>query len=134
MSMEFLGVGAAEALVVFVLILILVGPQRFPEMMRQGGRWYRIARGFTSEVMKDVRAAVDEIEQDVKDDPDLLSVRDLGSFGSDLERDLDETRRDLDRTGTDAAAAAGGAASRAPRPISSARSASGAATPRQPSR
>ncbi len=131
--MEFLGVGAAEALLVFVLILILVGPQRFPEIMRQGGRWYRIARGYTSEVMKDVRAAVDEIEQEVNEESgDLQSIRDLTNVGREIEEDFAATKRDVDAAGADTAAAArsGTETTRnTPRPISSARSAASPARP-----
>ena len=66
--MSLFGVGAGEALVVLVLAMIVVGPQRFPEIARQGGRWYRIARQYSNEVMKDVRAAVDDIEQEINEE------------------------------------------------------------------
>ncbi len=101
--MNLFGVGASEALLVLVLALIVVGPQRFPEIARQGGRWFRLARGYTDEVMKDVRSAVDEIEQEINDE-----TSDFASFG-DLTKDLRSIREDVEtvtkETTTDAKAA-----------------------------
>jgi Sec-independent protein translocase protein TatA len=83
--MSLFGVGAMEAGLVLVIALVLVGPQRFPEIAREGGKWYRIARRFTAEVTKDLRVAVDEIESEIKAEAeDLQSVRELGSLDADL--------------------------------------------------
>ena len=49
--MNLFGVGVFEALLVAIIGLIIVGPNKFPEMMKQAGRWFRIARAFSSEVM-----------------------------------------------------------------------------------
>ncbi len=83
--MNLFGVGAPEAGVILLIALILIGPQNFPQVMRQAGRWYRVARAFSNEVMKDVRSAVDEIEQEVKRETgDLESLRELTNLDSDL--------------------------------------------------
>lgn len=83
--MNLFGVGASEALLVLVLALIVVGPQRFPEVARQAGRWYKLARGYSDEVMKDVRAAVSEIEQEINEETsDLKSLGDVGDVGGEL--------------------------------------------------
>ena len=83
--MSLFGVGAMEAGLVLVIALVLVGPQRFPEIARQGGKWYRVARRFTAEVTKDVRAAVDEIEHEIKvETADLQSVRELADLDAEL--------------------------------------------------
>jgi len=83
--MSLFGVGAMEAGLVLVIALVLVGPQRFPEIAREGGKWYRIARRFTAEVTKDLRVAVDEIESEIKAEAEeLQSVRELGNLGEDL--------------------------------------------------
>lgn len=96
--MNFFGVGPAELGLVFVIALIVVGPQRFPEIMRSTGRWYRMARAYSNEVMKDVRSAVDDIEREVKaETDDLKSVRDFADLGEDLR----EAQRDADSLGRD---------------------------------
>ncbi|MCK9485112.1 MAG: twin-arginine translocase TatA/TatE family subunit [Dehalococcoidia bacterium] len=101
--MNFFGVGPAEAGVVFVIALIVIGPQRFPEIMRQAGRWYRVARAYSNEVMKDVRAAVDEIEQEVRaETDDLRSVRELTDLKADL-KDARESVEAIQRDTRDAA-------------------------------
>ncbi|MDP6606630.1 MAG: twin-arginine translocase TatA/TatE family subunit [Dehalococcoidia bacterium] len=106
MGPELFGVGAAEAVLVFVIALILVGPQRFPDIARQGGRWYRVARGYTAEITKDVRAAIDELEEEVKASADDLNeVRELGEeMGADLQQagtDLDKIGAETERDMTD---------------------------------
>lgn len=107
MSIPILGIGVGEALLILVLTLLLVGPKRFPEVMRQVGRWYKIARGFTTEVMKDVRAAVDEIEEEINTETeDLRSVRDLADVRGEVERDLSDARREADQAGRETEQAA----------------------------
>lgn len=92
--MELLGVGAFEVLLVLVIALIVVGPQRFPELARQGGRWYRIARRYTAEITADLRGAMSDLENEVKSDTDdLRSIRDIGR---ELRSGMDETLGDLD--------------------------------------
>jgi sec-independent protein translocase protein TatB len=99
MGPELFGVGAAEAVLVFVIALVLVGPQRFPDLARQGGRWYRIARRYTAEITKDVRSAIDEIEEEVRTETeDLKIVRELGE---DMETQFKETSADLDAIGAE---------------------------------
>ena len=95
--MDLFGVGFAEAGLVFLLALILIGPQRFPEIARQAGRWYRTARTFTDSVMADVRAAVDEIEEEIAEQND--GVRPIQEFQN--------IRRDIAQIGEETAAAAG---------------------------
>ncbi len=90
--MNAFGVGAAEAGLVLLIALILIGPQNFPSVMRQAGHWYRIARRYSTEVMKDVRSAVDEIESEVKRETgDLVSPRELSEMQSDLRQVKSET-------------------------------------------
>ena len=96
--MSLFGVGAGEAALVLVLALIVVGPQRFPEIARQGGRWYRLARQYSNEVMKDVRSAVDELETEIKSETDDLQS--MTSIGEDLRA----IRDDVDSVGSESAA------------------------------
>ena len=85
MGPELFGVGALEALLVMVIALMVAGPQRLPEIARQAGRWYRIARRYTSEITTDLRGALNELEEDVKaDTEDLRSVRDIGDDLEDI--------------------------------------------------
>ena len=96
MGPELFGVGFAEAVLVLVIMLIVVGPQRMPQVAREAGRWYRIARRYTAEITADVRSGLDEIEQEVKaETDDLQSIREIGD---ELETDLQETQANLRET------------------------------------
>jgi sec-independent protein translocase protein TatB len=89
--MELFGVGAGEALLVLVVTLLVVGPQRFPEIAREGGKYFRMARRFTAEVMDEVKGAINELEQEVNAD-ELKAVRELGAgLDADMRRIGSET-------------------------------------------
>jgi Sec-independent protein translocase protein TatA len=130
--MNFFGVGPAEAGLVFVIGLLVVGPQRFPEIMRQAGRWYRVARAYSNEVMKDVRAAVDDIEREVKAETDDLNfARELSDLKGDLDvkADLKDAQKAVEAVGKETQAAAGGGT---PSVRPSVRAAENAAKPADP--
>ena len=105
MGPELFGVGAAEAVLVFVIALILVGPQRFPEIARQSGRWYQVARRYTAEVTKDVRGAIDDLEEEVK--AETADLREVRTIGEELETGVQATGDDLDAIGDDVEASTG---------------------------
>ena len=62
--MEFLGIGLPELLVILLLILIVVGPNRLPEMAAQLARFLRAARRYSSQVTKDFNETVAELEEE----------------------------------------------------------------------
>ena len=69
-----------EAGLVLLVTLLVVGPNRFPEIAREGGKWYRTARRYANEVMKDVRGAMDELETEIKTQTeDLKEIREIGT-------------------------------------------------------
>ncbi len=95
--MDFFGVGAMEAGLILVVTLLVVGPHRFPEIAREGGKWYRTARRYADEVMKDVRGAMEELETEVKSQTeDLKEIREIGR---DLSVSSDETLREIREIG-----------------------------------
>ena len=110
--MELLGVGAGEALVVFVITLIVVGPQRFPEIARQAGRYYRMARRYATHVTADVRGAMSELEAEVGAQKEAIEA--VGAeIGEGVAGAVEETRgelRALERSTRDAVGGEGGAA------------------------
>lgn len=106
--MELFGVGVPELGLIMLIALVVVGPQRFPEIARQMAHWIRTARAFTDAVMKDVRAAVDEIEQEVTTANDGVNpIRELKELRGELNaaaRDAASTVNDATSTVADAAA------------------------------
>ncbi|MGE3856265.1 MAG: twin-arginine translocase TatA/TatE family subunit [Dehalococcoidia bacterium] len=98
--MELFGVGIPEIGLIMLIALVIVGPQRFPEVARQLAHWIRTARAFTDAVMKDVRSAVDEIEQEVTAANDGVNpIREL----EDLRKELGTAAQDANATVADAA-------------------------------
>jgi Sec-independent protein translocase protein TatA len=106
--MELFGVGIPELGLVLLIALVIVGPQRFPEVARQIAQWIRTARSFTDAVMQDVRAAVDEIEQEVT----------AANDGVNPIRELQELRKELGTAAQDATSTVSEAATLPPEPIS----------------
>ena len=87
-----------EAGLVLLVTLLVVGPNRFPEIAREGGKWYRTARRYANEVMKDVRGAMDELETEIKTQTeDLKEIREIGR---DLTTSSDSTLREIREIGT----------------------------------
>ncbi len=84
--MDLFGVGIFEALLVLVVALIVVGPNKFPEIARSAGRWFTVARNYASEVRSDIESATAEIESEVKKEQDLV-----GGIGDDLSAIEEET-------------------------------------------
>jgi sec-independent protein translocase protein TatB len=96
--MDFMGVGAAEAALVLLVTMLVVGPQRFPEIAREGGRWYRMARRYANEVMSDVRGAMKELEEEVQ--APAQDLRGLREIRDDLGATLRDAGGDVDAIGS----------------------------------
>jgi sec-independent protein translocase protein TatB len=111
--MELFGVGWMEAGLILVITLLVVGPERFPQIAREGGRYYRMARRYANEVMKDVRGAMEDLESEVTTQTeDLRGIREIGR---ELTASGNETLREIREIGTrtrDAAAEDASAATR----------------------
>lgn len=57
--MDFLGIGAPELLLVFVVALIILGPDRLPEAMSKAGKVYRefraTSQGITDQISRELQ-------------------------------------------------------------------------------
>jgi len=65
--MEFFGIGLPELVVILVLTLIVVGPQRLPEVAAQIGRTIREFRHYSSGITKELLDAVQDLEREYQD-------------------------------------------------------------------
>jgi sec-independent protein translocase protein TatB len=65
--MEFLGVGLPELLVILVLAVIVVGPQRLPEFAAQLARFIRAFRRYSTRVTQEFNETLHELEQEYDD-------------------------------------------------------------------
>jgi Tat protein translocase TatB subunit len=64
--MEFLGIGLPELLVILLITLIVVGPQRLPEVAAQIARAMREFRRYTSGLSREVTEALGDLEKEYK--------------------------------------------------------------------
>lgn len=62
--MDFIGIGLPELLVILVIALIVVGPNKLPEMAAQLARLFRAARRYGNQVTKDFNEALHELEEE----------------------------------------------------------------------
>lgn len=84
------GVSFGEIAVIALVVLVVVGPQKLPGMLRSLGQWIRKARIMTSEVR--AQTGIDEILRQEGIDGGLAELRgmlrgDLGGFARPAQRD-----------------------------------------------
>ena len=65
--MGFLGIGTGEFLLILVIVLMVFGPGKLPEIARTLGKAVREFRKYSSALTKDFR---EEFEKEVKETPD----------------------------------------------------------------
>ena len=73
--MDFFGIGMGELLLIIVVILIVWGPQRLPEIAQTLGKTIRALRKTTSDLTADVTKEIDNIENDPPSQPKQNSSR-----------------------------------------------------------
>ncbi len=64
--MEFLGIGYQELLLVLVLLLVVVGPERLPGMAYQIGRAVRQMQGYARAVRDEFKDEIDYLDEQYK--------------------------------------------------------------------
>lgn len=99
--MDFLGIGLPELVVILVLTLIVVGPQRLPETAAKVGRAVREFRRYSSGVTKELMDAVQDLEREYQElRGELNSVsgelrQKAEAFGHELTSVVDDARDKL---------------------------------------
>jgi sec-independent protein translocase protein TatB len=81
------GIGPLEILVIVVLVLLVFGPERLPELMRQGGRGVRRLREFYVKFASELRTELTPFQEEIKVLQDVTN---------DLRRDLNIIREAAD--------------------------------------
>ena len=66
--MEFLGVGPAELVVILIVALVFVGPERLPKLAADIARTIREIRKYTSGIAAEFNEVVKDFENDTKDE------------------------------------------------------------------
>jgi TatA/E family protein of Tat protein translocase len=76
---EMLNIGPQELLIILVIALLVVGPQRLPELGRSIGRGLRELRKAQDEVRRTIQVNLDEPNSDAGARPKTRPVPDAGS-------------------------------------------------------
>jgi sec-independent protein translocase protein TatB len=102
--MQMFGVGVLEMLLILVLTVIVVGPDKMPQLAADLGRWIRQTRAYARHLLGDFNEVVRELEQEAnvsrEDWQEIASVvrRNTSVVGQELTRfgrDIQEQQRDL---------------------------------------
>jgi Tat protein translocase TatB subunit len=95
--MEFLGVGLPELLVIMAITLLVVGPQRLPEIAAQMGRFMRTFQRYTSQVTREFSETMRELEREYDE-----VKGDWRDVGQGLDESARSVNQELEAAGRDA--------------------------------
>jgi sec-independent protein translocase protein TatB len=102
MGMQIFGVGVLELMVIFVLAIIVIGPDRLPGFAADLARWIRQTRAYARHLMGDFNQVVSELEKEAgasrEDWKEIASVvtRHTGDIGKELNRVSTQVERSVD--------------------------------------
>ncbi len=96
--MQMLGIGIPELLVIFLLAILVVGPDRLPELAADMARWIRQARAYGQHLTRDFSEVVSEIEKEAgttRDDwKEIANV--VGIKTNEVTKELNEVAADVE--------------------------------------
>ena len=91
--MNFLGIGLPEIVLIVIIAVIVVGPQRLPEVAIQIARAIRYLRGYATDATAQIRAELDELTKEYD------QVRkELQDFRQAFTKDVSSVTKEVDRT------------------------------------
>jgi sec-independent protein translocase protein TatB len=99
--MQFLGIGIPELLLILVLAVLVVGPERLPEVAAQLAKFIRQAQAYANYVRKDFTEVIGELEKEVG-----ASREDLQTIADAFRRDTGSVFEEIGRASEEAKAAA----------------------------
>ena len=99
--MQMFGVGILELMVILILTVIVVGPDRMPQVAADLAKWIRQTRAYARHLMGDFNSVVADLEKEAgtsrEDWKEIASVvtRHTGSVG----QELTKLGRDVEKSG-----------------------------------
>jgi sec-independent protein translocase protein TatB len=95
-------IGAPEVLVILVLALVVLGPERLPQAARTVGRWVGEVRKVTGSLQAEVRDVVDEVMRPVNETTSVATQSFTSTFTSDATTAAGTPAVEPDGTATEA--------------------------------
>lgn len=99
--MSFFNIGAGEFFLIFILALLVFGPQRLPELARKAGKAVHDLRNMVKELDPELLEDFREITRDL--DGVRMEMQTLRSDVAEIQRDLSGAARELSHSVDDAA-------------------------------
>lgn len=101
----------SEIIVILLLALVVLGPEKLPEAMRKFGKTYGEFRRMTTGFQQEFKSAIDEPMREMRETADLLRhSADLGA----LEAEQEAALRDAEKSRVDKPVSPGGPADTTP--------------------
>ena len=100
--MNFFGIGLPEIILILLIALIVVGPQRLPEVAVQIARAIRQLRGYATDATTQIRAELDELTKEYDEvrkelrDFRQAVLKDVSSVSEDIDRTLQESQTSIE--------------------------------------
>lgn len=86
--MEIFNIGLGEMVVIFIIALIVFGPDRLPEVGRQAGRMLREFRKMTAEVTEQVQRELELVEEPMREVREITTEARAG-----IQREIDSVQQ-----------------------------------------
>jgi len=95
-------IGFSEILVILVVALIVIGPERLPKVARNMGQWWGRTQRYIGKVKQEVNRSIEleelrEMERKLKEEASALE-RSVQQAASDIERDTQHLQQELEQT------------------------------------
>ena len=110
--MQMFGVGILELMVILLLTVIVVGPDRMPQVAADLARWIRQGRAYAKHMLGDFNEVVGELQKEAN-----VSQEDWKEIASVVSRNTGELGKELTRAAKDAEEAGDLALAKASEPV-----------------
>jgi sec-independent protein translocase protein TatB len=95
------GVDFSEIMVIMVVALVVIGPQRLPKVARTMGQWMGRMQRYINRIKMDVTSSMEleelrELERKIKAEADALE-RSVQQTGNDLNQSVHQLEKDFDQ-------------------------------------
>jgi sec-independent protein translocase protein TatB len=95
------GVDFSELIVIMVVALVVLGPERLPKAARAMGEWWGRAQRYINRIKADVNNSMEleqlrELERKVKDEADALE-RSVQQASNDINHEMQKLEKELDQ-------------------------------------
>ena len=119
--MQMFGIGILELLVILLLTVIVVGPDRMPQVAADLARWIRQGRAYAKHMLVDFNEVVGDLQKEAN-----VSQEDWKEIASVVSRNTGELGKELTRAAKDAEEAGDLALAKANEPIAPSANGNGA--------